>query len=208
MIPIKNNKFIKDNLEINNYNIVPNKVLLSIKNVLTERECNKIIKMTEKNGYKKASLYTDDKGKEHFYEEFRKSDRCIIDDERFVKKLEKRIYDYIPKIYDNKKYHSINPRCRFQKYKNNGYFARHSDSYYKSGSLISCITILIYLNDDYEGGFTTFFSNPSDTKGFLLKPEIGMICLMDQDIGHEVPHLTSGIKYVIRTELMYTYIDN
>jgi hypothetical protein len=31
-----------------------------------------------------------------------------------------------------------------------------------------------------------------------------MISLMDQEIGHYVPELNDGIKYVIRTEIMYS----
>ena len=59
--------------------------------------------------------------------------------------------------------------------------------------------MLIYLNDDYEGGNTKFlFDNE-----ISIIPKIGLICLMDQNILHEVPKLVSGIKYVIRTELMY-----
>ena len=205
MIPIKNNKFTKDNLEIKHYDIVPEKILMYIKGVFSEKECNKIIDKTNEMGYKKASLYTDEKGIEHFYEEFRKNDRCIIDDTRFVKKLEERIFEHIPKVYYGKKYHSINPRCRIQKYENTGYFSRHSDTCYKTYSNISMITILIYLNANYEGAYTTFFSNPKDFSGMMLKPEIGLVCLMDQDISHEVPFLLSGTKYVIRTELMYYF---
>ena len=60
------------------------------------------------------------------------------------------------------------------------------------------------MNEDYEGGCTTFFANVDDKKGLSLKPKTGMISLMDQEIGHFVPELTKGIKYVIRTELMYS----
>ena len=59
--------------------------------------------------------------------------------------------------------------------------------------------MLIYLNDDYEGGNTKFlFDNE-----ISIIPKIGLICLMDQNILHEVPKLINGVKYVIRTELMY-----
>ena len=59
--------------------------------------------------------------------------------------------------------------------------------------------MLIYLNDDYEGGNTKFlFDNE-----ISIIPTIGLICLMDQNILHEVPKLINGVKYVIRTELMY-----
>lgn len=202
MISIQNTDFIND-IKAQYYNIIPNKLLLSLKKCFTKKECKTLIKISEDIGYKKASLYTDSGGKEHFYEDYRKSERCIIDDEKYAKILEKRIYDYIPKVYANKRYDSINPRFRFLKYENQGCFSRHRDSNYQTDSTISSITILIYLNSDYEGGYTKFFSNPTDNVEYTLNPKSGMVCLMDQDIGHEVPFLTSGVKYVVRTELMY-----
>ena len=65
------------------------------------------------------------------------------------------------------------------------------------------LSSILYLNDDYEGGYTRFFSNKDDTTGNNIIPQIGTICLMDQSIEHDVPKITNGIKYVIRTELMY-----
>ena len=66
------------------------------------------------------------------------------------------------------------------------------------------ITILIYLNDDYQGANTKFFSDSYDKIGLSLKPTNGMVCIMQQNIEHEVPKIERGIKYVIRTELMYS----
>jgi len=48
-----------------------------------------------------------------------------------------------------------------------------------------------------------FYQDSNDEEGLTMAPEIGMLCLMDQEIEHEVPHLQDGIKYAIRTELMY-----
>lgn len=185
--------------------IIPNKIFLSLKNIIEPNICNNLINITENIGYKPVSLYTDKNGNEHYDETSRKGLRCIVDDINFANELEKLIFDYIPKEYNNMKYHSINPRFRYLKYDNCGYFARHSDSPYSVDDKISLITILIYLNNDYEGGYTTFFTSVDDKKGFSLIPEIGMVCLMDQTIGHKVPPIKKGIKYVIRTELMYFF---
>jgi len=187
----------------NNIELVPNKILLFIKNVIIPHKCKNIIDITESIGYKPVSLYTDKDGVEHFDEYSRKGLRCIVDDDNFAKQLEEIIFDYIPKTYNNMKYHSINPRFRYLKYDNCGYFARHSDSPYIVDDKISLITILIYLNCEYTGGYTTFFKDVDDRRGFVLIPETGMICLMDQTIGHKVPPIIKGIKYVVRTELMY-----
>jgi Rps23 Pro-64 3,4-dihydroxylase Tpa1-like proline 4-hydroxylase len=180
-----------------------NNLLQSIYNVFSEKECNDLINVIEKLGFNKASLFTDVDGKEHYHTDVRNSMRKIIDNHDFAQLLEERIYKYIPKTYNDLEYHSINYRFRFLKYEKGGFFARHKDNNYKNKECISLITILIYLNDNYEGGYTTFFANVDDKEGFTLKPKTGMISLMDQDIGHYVPILTKGIKYVIRTEIMY-----
>ena len=179
------------------------KILQSIYNVFSEKECTDLINVIEKLGFNKASLFTDVDGIEHYHTDVRNSMRKIIDNYDFAQLLEKRIYEYIPKTYNNLEYHSINYRFRFLKYEKGGFFARHKDNNYKNKESLSLITILIYLNEDYEGGCTTFFANVDDKKGFTLKPKTGMISLMDQEIGHYVPILTKGIKYVIRTEIMY-----
>lgn len=187
----------------NNIELIPNKILLSVKNVIEPHICKNIIDITENIGYKPVSLYTDKDGVEHFDDNSRKGLRCIIDDYNFANKLEEIIFEYIPKTYNNMKYDSINPRFRYLKYDNCGYFARHSDSPYTVDGKTSLITILIYLNSEYTGGYTTFFKDVDDRRGFILVPETGMICLMDQTIGHKVPPIIKGIKYVVRTELMY-----
>lgn len=182
------------------------KLLLSyINNVFSVRECANIINFTENKSYNRASLYTDFRGKEHFNEYTRKSLRCIIDDEDFADKLLFKIKKHIPLKYRGKTFHSINKRLRFLKYDNEGHFRRHADGKYvdKNNDTESLITILIYFNKGYDGAFTTFYDNTYDTIGITLKPEIGMVCFMDQDIEHEVKPMISGVKYAMRTELMY-----
>ena len=185
-------------------NYIPGKHLQIIEDVFTKEECDKMIEASEKNKYTQAGLYTDGYGNEHFFLDKRKSERSIIDNQDFSKFLYRKIFKYLPKKYNNIKIHSINNRFRFLKYNIGDYFIRHRDTNYQSpdGS-ISLITILIYLNENYEGAYTTFFSDPDDFSGYILKPKIGMVCLMDQSIGHEVNSLINGTKYVVRTEIMY-----
>lgn len=185
------------------------RILLPIYNVFTKEECKQLIEVLEKSkGFTRASLFTDVDGKEHYHTDVRNSERLIIDDDKFAKLLEKRIYNKIPKIYNGMDYKYINERFRFLKYNKGGYFARHADNNYRTNKEISLITILIYLNDDYTGAYTTFYNDVTDFEGKVLKPSVGMVCLMDQDIGHSVPPLQEGIKYVVRTELMYSRYKN
>ena len=173
-----------------------------INNVFSDEECSNLIIHSEKIGFVQASSYIDKLKKEHFFLEIRKSLRCIIDSVNFAKILYKRISHVVPNNYNNMTFCEINPRFRFLKYTSGDHFAKHTDEHYKNDkNEISLITVLIYLNDDYEGGSTTFLFD--DSTQISITPKIGLICLMDQNILHEVPNITNGIKYVIRTELMY-----
>jgi hypothetical protein len=79
-------------------------------------------------------------------------------------------------------------------------------------TVYSRLTFLIYLNDNFDGGCTTFFL-PSEAKmGTLeargVKPRKGSVCVFPHgkaagSLLHEGSGVTRGAKYVIRTEVLY-----
>jgi hypothetical protein len=104
---------------------------------------------------------------------------------------------------------------RFLKYYPGGYFATHFDGQYRrpDGSERSFITIQIYINEGFEGGETTFYKgntytyarhiNDPDGSPNPIVPKIGRVLVFQHDILHEGTLLISGIKYTIRTDVMY-----
>lgn len=75
----------------------------------------------------------------------------------------------------------------------------------------SLFTFLIYLNDDFEGGETTFFL-PSVKEGTMnaypMKPVMGSVAVFPHGetngaLLHEGTGVRSGAKYVIRTDVEY-----
>ncbi len=175
-----------------------------LRNVLTEAECANIIAIAEQTGFKAASLYTDVFGNEHF-SNTRKSQRCIIDSRAFVDSLQKRIADYIPAEFNGLKFARLNERLRILKYLPGDEFKPHVDGSYSSShdNTTSKLTLLIYLNQDYQDGYTCF-SDGAD--GWIaVIPTTGGIAIQDQGLLHCVPPLKQGCKYAIRTEAMYTY---
>ncbi len=197
----KNKKF--DYLEFDDVDYIKDKKLTLIHNVFNDIECNDMIEYSESIGFKQASSYIDKYGKEHVFSEIRKSLRCMVDDDKFPNILYERIKHVIPKYYDNKKFSHINKRLRFLKYECSDHFAIHQDKHYKDDINISLITVLIYLNESYIGGHTKFYTSEKDNICYNVIPHIGLVCLMDQNILHSVPKIENGIKYVMRTELMY-----
>lgn len=172
-------------------------------NILSQEECTEIIRIAEEKGFVPASLYTDKDGVEHF-SETRKSHRCIIDSDEFAARLWKRLQPFIPaKWIRGETVVGINPRLRLLRYDPGDEFKPHSDgSYTDQQGNTSKITILIYLNDGYENGYTAFLSNDSVTWISIL-PKPGRVAMQDQTLLHCVPPLTNGRKYAMRTEVMY-----
>jgi hypothetical protein len=79
------------------------------------------------------------------------------------------------------------------------------------GKQSSLFTFLIYLNDEFEGGETTFFL-PSVKEGVLnaypIKPVMGGVAVFPHGdskgaLLHEGTGVRSGAKYVIRTDVEY-----
>jgi hypothetical protein len=171
-----------------------------LKGVFTSTECNNFINLATETGFTKASLYTDNTGTEHF-SDIRKSQRCIIDSHVFAAALMNRLRPYIPEEMNGKPLVGINERLRILKYGPGDEFKPHVDGKYMSpNGSISQITILIYLNDGYKGGYTCFHNGET---WLPVIPETGMVVLQDQDLYHGVPPLEEGVKYAIRTEVMY-----
>ena len=171
-------------------------LLKSIPSVFTNYECEKLIALAEKGGFLQIN--------ENEYNG-RKSLRFLKNDHQLSYLIFSKIINFIPQTYLGKTFFYVNPLLRFLKYNKGDYFELHRDGQYEDDKgNISLITVLIYLNCDYEGGKTTFYLHNNENKNpIILNPEIGLVSLMDQRILHEVPKLESGIKYVIRTELMY-----
>jgi hypothetical protein len=67
----------------------------------------------------------------------------------------------------------------------------------------SCTTLLIYLNADFEGGTTTFMSGPppDGVAVHSVVPVPGKAVLLRQDAWHCGDLVTSGVKYLLRTDV-------
>ena len=67
----------------------------------------------------------------------------------------------------------------------------------------SNMTVLLYLNDDFGGGHTTFMSGPplDAVPTLSVAPEPGKALLLRQDAWHRGDPVTSGMKYLMRTDV-------
>ena len=81
------------------------------------------------------------------------------------------------------------------------------------GDRWSRLTFLVYLNDDFSGGATTFFATAADGSGALraqaVQPQRGAVLLFPHGVTnadspvHEGSKVSTGRKYVVRSDLLY-----
>lgn len=106
--------------------------------------------------------------------------------------------------------YGLNPQFRFCRYEPGQKFAPHYDGNYMiSSEDRSFYTFMIYLNGGFNGGATNFLSDaatPSVERGSVLEslaPEAGMLLVFEHNIYHEGEKLDTGVKYMMRTDVMY-----
>ncbi|XP_035702464.1 uncharacterized protein LOC110863478 isoform X2 [Folsomia candida] len=138
-------------------------------------------------------------------------------DENIVSQLWTRIRPRIPTNLKGAVVTGLNERLRFLRYETGQKFAPHYDGTYSREDdplEVSLITLQIYLNDNFEGGETNFLGDDDDDdksgKNFevdkvRITPETGMILVFEQDLMHEGAELKNGVKYTVRTDVMYSY---
>eukprot|EP00055_Hartaetosiga_balthica_P007034 m.23665 g.23665 ORF g.23665 m.23665 type:complete len:340 (-) comp5570_c0_seq1:102-1121(-) len=115
----------------------------------------------------------------------------------------------------------VNSHLLFARYTNGGHFSPHTDGYtVVDFNHRSLYTFLIYLNTCSKGGSTRMFKQ-CDTREYVKDEEgrfrwdqgkfigealanVGEALLFYQDIPHEgAPVEEDGVKYIIRTDIMY-----
>lgn len=102
-----------------------------------------------------------------------------------------RIHDYA--------FAGVSEYVRVYRYQPGQYFKPHLDHSWRENDFRrSLVTILIYLNDGFTGGETTFLDYNR-----VLTPEKGMMVAFQHPVLHEGKEVTSGEKYVLRLDLMY-----
>jgi prolyl 4-hydroxylase len=62
---------------------------------------------------------------------------------------------------------------------------------------------MLYLNTPDKGGETNFMSSRDQSVVSAVAPRTGLALAFDHDITHEGALLEEGIKYCIRTDIMY-----
>ncbi|MBE8727382.1 prolyl hydroxylase family protein [Flavobacterium hungaricum] len=170
--------------------------IYTIDNFLTVEECNKLIEKSEQIGFQEAAVSID--GAQKMMKMVRDNERILYEDEEYASLLWKKLKSYVKSEVENSTAVGLNEMFRFYKYQPGQRFKMHRDgSYKRNESEFSYYTFLIYLNDKYEGGETKFAS------GEVISPKTGTALIFEHSQRHEGAALISGIKYVLRSDIMY-----
>jgi prolyl 4-hydroxylase len=169
--------------------------IFTIDNVLSQDECQRYIALTEASGYEAATISTFG-GSAELQPGVRNNDRVIADDFETAADLWTRISMHVPRMWRGCQTIGLNERFRYYRYEAGQRFRLHTDgSFRRANGEESQITMLVYLNDDFEGGETKFDS-------LDVKPKAGMALLFDHRLLHEGAEVLAGKKYVMRTDVM------
>jgi hypothetical protein len=170
--------------------------LFTVHPVLSIAECVAHIADAQTRGFEVATINS--YGKPVIDHGARNNDRAIFDAPLLADDLWQRLRAHIPASWGGMQACGLNERFRYCRYRPGQRFAWHVDgSYERANGEKSLLTLLLYLNEGYEGGATRF--GACEVKG-----QRGMALLFDHKLRHEGEELRRGIKYVLRSDVMFT----
>ena len=188
-------------------------------NVFTAQECENFIKQTEELGYLEDAAVSLPRSVRH------NDNITWVVDDLTHDIIWNRCKDYMidnKEIFYGKKTLGINKRFRFYKYSKGDFFKLHTDGSWPGSRVVnkelitdfykdrySQMTFLILLSEDFQGGETQFIVNKNGEKELvnIRTPKGGVLCfphgLHPLHCLHSSNTITSGIKYIIRTDVLF-----
>jgi hypothetical protein len=178
--------------------------IFTLGNLFSVAECDRLIQASEGkgNGY----------GKTNYAKKYRGNLRLISTDQTLAATLWRRMQPFVSAQVQRSGYVweaiGLNECFRLSKYFPGDQFQRHVDANFQRGSNEqSMYTVNIYLNGDFGGGSTRFYKDNTTDVDFAVTPEAGKCVIFRQPPAeyymHDGEALGSGLKYLLRTDIMY-----
>lgn len=131
--------------------------------------------------------------------DIRNNTRVMFDDEVLAGALFGRLAGALPAQLCDRRVVGVNERFRCYRYEPGQRFAPHFDgAYVRSATERSELTLMVYLNDGFDGGTTRFHD-----LGVEVAPRAGTALVFQHRLLHEGCVIRSGTKYVLRSDVMY-----
>jgi len=200
-----------------------------LRNVLSEHECAQFLAAASKMGFKGDIDYSFGFAAPSTSRlDARPAEGCFwLVDASILDVVFERCKPLLPQEIDGRRLAGLNARWRFYRYDSDppSIYRPHIDGSWPASGLSedgkyvfdayndrwSCMTFLIYLNDDFTGGATTFFTPTTCTQTPLniqgVKPRTGNILVFPHGSTraalHEGSQVMKGSKYVMRSDVLY-----
>jgi len=172
-------------------------LVFTVDDVLSAAECAQIIEHIEALGPTVAPITTS-RGFE-MRPDVRNNTRVIFDDAGLARTLYERVAAHLPQTLCALTPVGANERFRCYRYENEQRFAPHYDgAFARDERERSLLTFMVYLNEGFGGGATTF--HDFDVS---VVPKTGRALLFQHFLLHEGCSVTSGVKYALRSDVMY-----
>ena len=181
--------------------IIPDR-LLTIDGFFSPAECEQQIRRSEGAGYEAATIST--RAGAVMNTAIRNNDRLIADDPALAQTLWERVQPFVPSPLFGREAIGLNERLRYYRYEPSQTFRPHQDgSFRRDNGEKSQVTFMVYLNDGFGGGATRFDLRYPHGETEVV-PRAGMALLFVHSFRHEGAVVTSGAKYVLRSDVMYS----
>jgi hypothetical protein len=175
---------------------------------LSAHECDALIQAAEQRGFAGAGP--------DYPPSYRDNDRLVADDPNLAGQLFERLAGCATRSAEvagvmretDWSLVGVNERLRFCRYLPGTQFRAHQDGVHHRPCSQSRLTFMVYLNDNaFTGGDTVFFEGRSSAMAghnpAALRPRKGSLILFSHALWHAGARVHTGVKYVMRSELMY-----
>ena len=130
--------------------------------------------------------------------EVRNNTRVMWDDADEANRLVKRLGSSIPRSFQDELLVGGNPRLRLYRYASGEHHGFHFYTVVElPRDVRSRLTLVFYLNDDFDGGATDF-----PELALRVQPRRGRALLFQHRVLHAALPVVSGEKFVLRTDIL------
>jgi predicted 2-oxoglutarate/Fe(II)-dependent dioxygenase YbiX len=179
-------------------------LVMEIPNFLDEDERAQVIAMANAHGFHEATV--NDSVGAQLRPDVRNNERVIFDDHALAARFWEKISVHCQSLRFGARAIALNERFRVYRYKPGNFFDWHQDGVFaRDNGEKSRFTLLICLNDEFEGGATSFSAvlSPYVFDDFQIEAQAGKALLFFHPISHRGDVVVSGEKYMLRTDVMY-----
>lgn len=176
-----------------------NRDILFVDDFWPTQKCKDFIVRSEAQGYQPATISTEHGPR--VIDHIRNNNRVLFTDQNLADALWQESRTIVPAQFGKSRAIGINEFFRFYRYEPGQQFRKHRDgSFIRNEREASYYTLMIYLNDDFKGGETSFAD-------VTIKPREGSMLIFNHQLEHAGNPVVEGVKYVLRTDIMYKLME-